>query len=69
LLRVAEHVLLGDHAPFAQLTADAEGRLAAARKAEEAEHERLRAEGWVDGEILGMPALIPPPGKPPPPNS
>lgn len=66
LLRVAEHVLRGDHTLFAQLTADAEHRLAAWRRAEEQEHERLRAEGWVDGEVLGMPALIPPPDKMPP---
>jgi hypothetical protein len=66
LLRVAEHVLRGDHTPFAQLTADAERRLAAARRAEEEEHQRLRAEGWVDGEVLGMPALTPPPNKMPP---
>ena len=65
LVRVAEHVLRGDHSAFAQLTADAERRLADARLAEEQEHARLRAEGWVDGEIFGMPALIPPPSPKP----
>ena len=65
LVRVAEHVLRGDHSSFAQLTADADRRLADARRAEEQEYQRLRAEGWVDGEVLGMPALIPPPGSKP----
>lgn len=61
----AADVLRGDHSSFARLTEDAERRLAAARAAEEQEHQRLRAEGWVDGEVMGMPALIPPPAKSP----